>query len=288
MAVHIEHAEQAIKGVFGEQPLDTRSLQSISCHLNIPIDKDRSSRHELQTAVGCYLHGCPISLEYRHTLHRIAIRGKIDPGTFDFLWKYHGIKLIAKKINEFLIFGSEINESVFHREFSVEITLNYLHDSGFMSLSDTYQRINGLKLNLEAMGFFKKRFEWFDCQEKITSAIDYFSKHSSNGIQVKSKDDLELFFFSSNLTADAKEISFKKISSLYSNRKSRGDASRKQCNFSIDPKTIKLIGSIADKHRISRSELLERVFHPKNLNSLQDLMRLEQKADENEIQPKAL
>ena len=275
MAAHIEHAERAIEATFGKKTPDTRSLQSIACYLGVLIDGDKSDRHRLKTEIGCYLHAHPITPQQNQIINQIAIKSKTNPGVFDFLLGDYGVKLIVSKINDFGIFDYKVNESVFYRDFDIETTLNYLSDSSPSSLLMINQKINALKINLESMSIFKKKFEWFDCKEKISSAIDHFSKHPRYGIQVKDKDDLEIFFYNNNVTEDTKNIVFKKISSLYSNRKFRENTTRKQCNFSIDIKTIEFIDTLAKNHRISRSELLERFFHSRNAASIKSLIKLE-------------
>ena len=274
MIAEDKNIENTIKRVFGDQSLDLRSLQSIAFYLDIAVDADKPSRHELLTQVGRFLHANPmIEFAQQPMLLHISRKPKIDTTIFDFLHEEYGTSVMTWKINEYSIFDFQITESVFHRQCSRKILFGSLSDASKFSIDEISSKLISLKTNLESMRNFRKKFEWFDSDEKISSARDYFKKHYPPGCQPENKNDLELFFYSNIETADRKEVVFKKISALYNNRKSRDNTSKKQCNFAIDEKTIEFIKAIAQNSKISRSDLLEIIFHPKNKSILANLIK---------------
>lgn len=283
MAVRLPQAEDMLKSIFGNEwlrLLDMRSLQSIALQLNLNIDLEKLNKDTLRIAIGYYLHSNPLQTnKYKESLIIIAKNNKIDTGVFDFLCENYGVKLIVAKINEFNVFGVPVGELIFHNGHHRRVVLNYISDTCGKNNNQIYIELDKLKRNLESMGFYKKKFDWFKDEdgeegvEKMRAAVDFFSKGVTMGLLIRDIEDLEVYFLDSFVDGNMKENSFYKICSLYNNRKTRRKTKKKQCNFSLGESTIRYIDAMAKSSGISRSELLERVFRSKNSKGLLELIQ---------------
>ncbi|WP_394682195.1 hypothetical protein [uncultured Comamonas sp.] len=283
MVLHIGHVDETLAKVFGSHwrsLLDTRTLQSMALFMKLPLDVTKKSKHYLALDIGMYLFNNPLYIQsFAHELIRIANSAKLKTSIFDFLCDGYGDKLLVSKINEFSIFGEPVYDNYFHGECDRRIILNYLSDVCDVSVMNQSLRLDSLKNNIDSMAYFKKRFSWFragdGCEHdaKLQAAIDFFGKNPVPSFAIQDIDALELYFFNTFIDVNRKRIVFKDICSLYANRKSRRKSDKKQCNFSIEEKTIEYIDSFSKDNKISRSELLEIIFKPKNTQALLLLLK---------------
>lgn len=273
MTVNNEAAQKIFKEVFNGIPVDLRSLQSIACHLRMSIDLEKYGLEILKNEMATYFSNNHISLNhYMRDIHHIGKRPKINLANFDFLDEY-GVKLVNQKINDFSVFALPLTTDIFNRGQSPKITLCYLSDISSLPIEKILENLNNLRSHLESMKLFIKKIKWFDGSEKINAARDYFQKNLSMYHQILGQDDLEVFFLNNYKSEEAKELIFSKIVSLFNNRKSRGNSQKKQCNFSVDKKTISLIDKLAKSHHLSRSEFLDLMFRSENESKLQELVK---------------
>ena len=115
--------------------------------------------------------------------------------------------------------------------------------------------------------------KWFNGDDaKLDAANSYFSRLDGLSYKkIRGMDDLQIRFCSDLSNMGYMALSFKKIQSLYNNRKSKSSEYHKQCNLSLSVSSSEKIDLFARRSNMTRSQVVDYVFRElKSIKSFSD------------------
>ena len=146
--------------------------------------------------------------------------------------------------------------------FSANDKIKIFFDAANCTYETKKNLLLSLKFKLNSFQNLYKKLEWFNDDERLSAACDYFKKrnHIFNEVFLNS-DELKSFFYSKYGTnQDSLELAFGKIRALFGNRKNRLNKITKQANFSLSEKSIKNIKKMSMEYGVTKSKIIDIVF----------------------------
>ena len=124
------------------------------------------------------------------------------------------------------------------------------------------------------MKIFSTRAKWFNSSERLEAAKYVFLKRGRERYLEILYQNSEVFFLDEEINSHEKELLFREVRARHNLLVSRKSNPKRQCNFSLNTNSYKLMEKLRKNSNLNKSEFIEMIFSPEHEATLLELIDL--------------